>query len=270
MFLKSIQKYTLLVLLITSPLQAHKSSLQETLLTYCIGVIGQSDFIHFCSKKIQTPLDQFLYKKTFNIGNEPASQKYQELGSQAQYAVGIPEEWHVPIFKLNPESPLTNTIAAMAQSNGIYVNEERLDALTFGQARCVLFHEAIHAKYHDSTCDTMLELATIILGSMLSHSILQKLNITSWNKLLSLVIALGISTSTSTNFHNFIEHRADTQGHYATQCSQCIHEHAQRRKTIFEDEHHPLKDYGYLWAHDVENIAHNLDDKKCDFHKNNE
>ncbi|OGB86198.1 hypothetical protein A3J41_00410 [candidate division TM6 bacterium RIFCSPHIGHO2_12_FULL_38_8] len=64
-----------------------------------------------------------------------------------------------------------------------------------------------------------------------------------------------------------MERRADVEGHYATQCSSCVREHAQNRKRLFEEENNPLKNQGYLWANDLEKIAQDLGDKKCAYHR---
>jgi len=79
---------------------------------------------------------------------QPALQEYQELGKEAQFALGIPERNHVPIKRANPNEQRPN-IVAYAKRDGIYVYEEKLNHRPYGMKRFFLFHEAAHIKYRD-------------------------------------------------------------------------------------------------------------------------
>jgi hypothetical protein len=266
MFFKLLQKAIFIISFTGSCIIAHEPLNKQTWLTGIIGAIGQSTIIHLCSEHIQTRIDKVTSSQIMNLGDEPASQKYQELGSQAQFAVGIPLERHAPIKKINPASPVAYMFGALAESDAIYVNEEKFDKATYGSVRCALCHEAVHVKYHDKVADGILEIVALIGATIGAFLILKTYDIVRLRKTLSFIIGLGISSCASLQYHQFMERRADIEGHYATQCSTCVYEHAQRRKQLFEEENNPLKDHGYLWAADLEKIAQELGDKKCAYH----
>ena len=183
-----------------------------------------------------------------------------------RFALGIPQDRHLPIKKLNPASPVAPLVGAIAESDAIYVNEEKMDKAAYGATRCALFHESVHAKYHDKAVDGMMECVVLIGGSVATNSALKALNINAWRKRISCMVALGLDMYTTFAFSSFKERRADIEGHYATQCSSCVLEHADRRKQLFEVENSPLKDNGYVWAAELEKIAQDLGDKKCAYH----
>lgn len=242
-----------------------KSFNQETLPAKIVGFIGQSSLIHAYSTRIQTKIDKLTTQLIFSYGNEPASKKYQELGTQAQFAVGIPKERHLSIKKMNLDSPFARMVGAIAESNAIYVNEEKLDKRTHGQNYAALCHEAVHVKYHDKAVDSMSEIIGFIGSAIGTHIVLKTLNVVAWRKRLSFVVACGLTMYVSQKGHYFREQRADIEGHYATQCSSCVFEHAQLRKQLFEIDN-ALKYSGYLHFADLEKIAQDLGDKKCPHH----
>lgn len=246
--------------------QPSESFNQKTWPAKIMGFIGQSSQMHAYSTHIQTNIDKLTTQLMLRYGNEPASQKYQELGTQAQFAVGIPKEHHLPIKKMNLDSPFTKMVGAIAEAGAIYVNEEKLDKRTHGQNYAALCHEAVHAKYHDKAVDSMSEMVGFIGTAIGTHAVLKTLNVVAWRKRLSFVVACGLTGYASSKYSHFREQRADIEGHYATQCSSCVFEHAQLRKQLFEKENNPLKNSGYLCFADLEKIAQNLGDKKCSYH----
>lgn len=257
-----------LFILAMSSLQASDGSDQQTWLAKIMGVIGKSSFMHVYSTKIQVKIDKATTHSLLNFGDEPASQKYQDLGREAQFAVGIPEHRHVPIKKINPESPMASLVGAVAESDAIYVNEEKMDKVLYGSVRSTFFHEAVHVKYHDKAMDQAIESFGLLSATVGTYAVLKLLNIASWNKNISLIVGFALVSYTGNKYHHFMERRADIEGHHATQCSCCVREHAQRRKQLFEVECCALKDNGYLWSADLERIAQNLGDKKCLNHAN--
>ncbi len=106
-----------------------------------MNMFGQSKFIQCYSNYVQKNIDRCnLY------GDELASLEYQALGQQAQQALGIKQELQLPIKKIKGPS----VISAVVGSDGIYMNEDRLNNRSFGSKRCTFFHEAVHAKYYDA------------------------------------------------------------------------------------------------------------------------
>jgi|GEM_PF-2484950 len=239
----------------------------KTLFNQVMNFVGESDFIHSCSKNIQTKIDEITTAQMFDLGDEPASEKYQELGRQAQFKVGIPEDRHLPIKKLNPTSPLGELAGAIAEADAIYVNEDKFDKRAFGAVHCMLCHESIHVKYNDKVVDQIIEIIVLIGASVGTFLILKTFDVRVLRKTLSLVVGFSLSSYVTSQYHHFMECRADTEGHYATQCSSCVREHGARRAVLFEKEDCPLKYNGYLWAQDLEKIAQGLGDKKCAHHR---
>lgn len=264
-----IFKKTFLSLLFMAPyLVADESFNQKTSFSEIMNSIGESKFIDGYSKHIQKKIDQVIHHKIMNYGDELASQKYQELGFLAQSAVGISQNNHLPIKKINPDSLIANSVAAIAESDAIYVNEKMLDARTYGAMYSALCHEAIHVKYHDKSVDQLLELSVLIGSSMAMFLVLQSLNFVTWPKSLSFMIGLGFSSYTSFEYRCFMERRADIEGHYATKCSSCVLEHAQLRKILLEEGSDLLINSGYLSFKDLEQMAQDLGNEKCSYHYN--
>ncbi len=266
MILKKTIKAMLMILCSTMYLVADESLNHRSKAVEIIGSIGESNFMHACSENIQIKMDVMITPSIMKLGHEPASQKYQDLGMQAQLAVGIPQKICLSIKKVDQASPIALLIGAVAESDAIYVNEEKLDKRIYGAVSCALHHEAVHVKYHDKMADSLLELIMLTCGTIGVFFVLKSFNVVAWRKTLSLMTALGLNLCTSNGYHHFMERRADIEGHYATQCALCVREHAQVRKELFEVENSPLKDNGYLWACDLEKIAQDLGDKKCAYH----
>ena len=266
MKITSIKKVTFLLSFTACFIHASEPLNQKTWFAHSMELIGKSSFMEFCSKNIQTKIDQASTRKFVNIGDEPASTKYQEMGSQAQFALGIAQDRHVSVKKLNQALCMASLVKALAEADAIYVNEERMNEVSYGTARSSMFHEAVHVKYHDKMADTMIEDIGIIGGSIVLNTALKALNITAWRKRTSFMVALGLTTYASLSYRHFMERRADIEGHKATQCSSCVSESASRRKQSFEEKNSPLKDNGYLWSAELEKIAQNFGDKKCAYH----
>lgn len=74
----------------------------------------------------------------------PASKLYQDLGKEAQFALGIPEEYHLQIKQDNVRKNI-----AYVNKAGIYVNEVILKPYSYGFKRCTMFHEVAHIKNND-------------------------------------------------------------------------------------------------------------------------
>lgn len=246
----------------------HKSLWEKT-----ISTIAQSYPMYWLEKKIHAPFSEWSISAF--MGTKSAAPHYQTLGKEAQYAVGILEEYQVPILCMSPTNPLIEIVSALTFPYAIYVNEEKLDAQPYGVQRCLLFHEAIHKKYNDMTIDNILEWPILFGTGYATHKLLQKIAPTATPRVIHYILVCVASFyathKTSQAYHHYIEQRADIEGYYATQCATCVHEAAIYRRKKFEEENHPLKNNGYLQANDLEGIALDLqqENKLCTYHNNN-
>lgn len=266
MILKVFKKAIVFWSFISFSIFAYDPAFQPSWTGQILNAIGQSDPIHMCSEHIQTKIDAATTHQFMQLGDEPASLKYQELGSEAQFELGIAQEHHLPIKKINQASPIAHIIGAVAESNAIYVNEEKFDKEVFGSVRCAIFHEAAHVKYHDKVMDGMVEICMLVAGSVGAFITFKQINVEMLRKTMSFLLGLGMAAYASSEYSCFMERRADIEGHYATQCCLCVRESAQRRHRLFEIENHPCQHNGYLGALDLEKIAQDLGDKKCAYH----
>ena len=238
----SLQKKLILVLAFL-PIQmsfAHTVLNEKSFFDKALGFINQSKLMHFFEKQM-TKLPKII-----PYGDELASPEYQELGKEAQIAAGIPEEYHVPIKKIPSTHPLASYVGAVAEPDAIYVNEERCNQVSYGARRSLLFHEAVHKKnIMILSSDTLFELAMMAGLSFGTHAFIKAIKPVGKYKFLhALAVALvGLYGGgyASSRYHHYFERRADIEGHYATHCSLCVHESAERRRTIFEKENNPLK-----------------------------
>ncbi len=268
-------KIILSIILISTTFQAYPNQqlTHKSLWGKTISAIAQSYPMYWLEKNIQAPLSEKFLSSV--MGNKPATPHYQELGKEAQYAVGIPEEYHVPMLYMPPTSPLAAVVGAITFPCAIYVNEEKLDLQTYGVQRCLLFHEAIHKKYNDVSMDAVLEWPILFGTGYATHKLLQIIKPaatpTSIHGILVCVASFYATYKTSMKYHHYFEQRADIEGYYATQCATCVHEAATYRRKKFEEENHPLKNNGYLQANQLTIIALDLQqqNKLCTYHINN-
>lgn len=257
-----MKKLIILFLCATSQIWTLEPLNQQTWFAKTMDSIGQSSFMHAYSN--------YMKKLDTCHSNEPASQEYQELGSEAQRNINSIPEHHFPIKKW--DLPL-----AKASCDTIYCNETDLNAREYGSRRATMHHEAIHAKYHDQATIYSLVPIGFSVGAISTRAALKALNINKFRKTLITTTGLSFMTYGLLKYKGFMERRADIQGHYATQCSSCI------RKEIQERKNHLIKtcpslpvdslEYvsnlqGYLTTAELEKIAQDLGDKKCSYHSN--
>ena len=248
-------------------------SYQTTLFEKILGYFSQSYCIHSIDKNILGWLDS-LASSQVQLGTEDASELYQKLAREAQQAVGVPKEWYIPIKKIDAMSPLIPYVAAIIFSDALYVNEERLNNRSYGACRCILFHEAVHRKYNDRTVTVITKLAALVGSAILMHYTIKAIKPVGRYKVLhglaDILTGLSASAVASTNYITYRERRADIEGHYATHCSQCVHESAAMRRVAFEQENNRLHyNNGYLSANELEMIAYELEqhNELCEYHK---
>jgi len=262
-------------LMIAQPIFSHQSLAQKSTLAKLFGYLASTKAIYFFDKHIQNAFQQQM-RKVIPCGNELASAEYQTLGEEIQTKVGIPKEHQVPIKILSPQHPLIKYAGAIAETDGIYINKEKLDQAQFSLKRGLLFHEAIHKKYNDLSFGQILELLVFASSTISTYALLKQIDriyskpwYVRWG-IISLVGSIA-SIIADLKFQKFIERRADVEGSYSCACYICVRDMALRRKQIFEEQYNPLKYNGYLFCDELEKIAQELEQeaKVCEYHKNN-
>lgn len=247
---------------------------QKSLLEKTLCAIGKSYPMCWIEKNISAKFYENMIEKN-GLDNGPATARYQILGEEAQYAVDIPEEYQVPIKKMSPDNPIAKMVTCLTFPYAIYINEEKLNELSYGVQRCAVYHEAIHKKYNDMSFDNIIEWQMLFGAGYTTHKLLQiiKPRITPnfIHGILVITSAFSASYKASLAYHRYMERRADVEGCYATQCATCVQEAATHRRKRFEEENHPFKDNGYLQGYEMEIIAQDLrkECKLCEYHINN-
>ena len=229
-----------------------------------IAVLGQSKPVYLFEKYICLPT-RFIFRTLNNFDDQLADPSIQELGKEAQLAVGISEKKCIPIKKLNPN--IVNG-SAIAEPDAIYVNEQSFQRYNFGFKRCTMLHEAIHVKNRDSTMNFLIGgLTFLTLSSGLEKIIKKSRMVTRSKALQKSVIYVPSYLSTlyaCKKFHYFGEQRADVEGYYASNCSSCVKEAIMLTKYNEEE-----KLAGYLDKNSSIKIAEDLEQqhKLCTFHQ---
>jgi len=282
-----MKKLIVFLVFATSFIQASDGLGQQSWFAKSLGSFGQSSFICSCAKHLHGDPESEYMPPSYYAGQ--ASEQYQALGIEAQKALGIPLGQFVPIIKMGKGYPDAKYSLAVATSDGIYVNEEFLDEMSYGAKRSIFMHEAAHVKYHDNITNGIVSLTSSIVGTIGTSILLSSLNIKTWHKRVSLIVGIAIFCKSASRFRQFIERRADIQGHYSTQCSDCISESIQSNKNHFlkfikitepdkkfsgseilalvKDLDKARASYGgYLSLDELEKIAKDLSGKKCDYH----
>lgn len=231
-----------------------------------MSVIGQSEVVHQFSDKIYANIEALL-PLIMQYKHDQALPEYQSLVKEAQKRLGITQGKALPVRKLSSVYSIMR-IAAIASPTGIYVNESlsNLSNIPYGQKRCSLYHEVIHEKYHDASMALLVNIIALVVIFRATDYALEPLSKSSLNQCLKIIISLGGVGYLSKKLIQFVESRADLEGHYATDCAICVKEHAQQRNCMFLTGDHPLQDRGYLSGSELNKIADDLGDKRCDYH----
>lgn len=221
----------------------------------------------------------------------PAREDIEQLGQEAQTAAGIPADRQVPI---RYQADLRH--AAQVHEDAIVVGDQFYDkTVSYGVKRCDMFHEAVHVKYNDDTFT-----AIPYFGSLLGTTVTTKklLNPQGKLKLLyipSLIAGHYVGRAIQRQYKNYYERRADIEGHYATQCHDCVTEKTEDIRDLRNFMHETIcsieakseptegelrglkiatqwleSKKRYLSVEENEIIAADLkrDNKVCPFHKN--
>ena len=95
----------------------------------------------------ETILYETSQRRESPICNPLADALYQKLGYEAQSALEIPLQYHLPIQKAVSED---NGLLAATCKTAILIHENRLIQEPIGLKRYVLLHEALHHRQHHS------------------------------------------------------------------------------------------------------------------------
>lgn len=239
-----------------------------------LGTINQSSVVYFIEKNWNVPVVQKTREliQAFNHGTDLAAPQFQEIGKKAQQDLGIKSERHVPIKKMVPTSLAYQLAAAIAEPDAIFLNEEKLQTRSFGAQRSAIYHEAVHRKYMDETNKEIISWGSLIGSGLLAHKTIKSIKSPGKFKILHGVgvatAGLFASSTMSIQYGHYCEKRADTEGHYATNCFKCVGEHVDVRNQLF-NEKHVLRDNGYLSGDKLALIVHDLKQQNavCESHK---
>lgn len=173
------------------------------------------------------------------------------------------------------------------------MNERLCENRAYGSLRSTMFHEAVHTKYHDKAMRDIFASTGFIGGSVGAYAVLKKITTKKIYKSLSPVAGILTAAALAIPYHQFMEQRADMQGHQATNCSTCVLEEIQHRTDMYEkaassyiismpqEKKEELQKtsqqyvdacekfeccQGYLYRSSLQKIAQNLSDKKCPYH----
>lgn len=241
----------------------------ESLIGKVLDCVGQSSLVHWYTTHVSAKMMKLL-PDVLQFDDGPAPEKYQELGKQAQTALGISADCQLPIKKMSATHPLIKVIAAVAGADAIYVNTVRLDQCMFGRQRAMLFHESAHVKYNDDAMSDLIPLAAFILATLATHKILRAVG-SGMPKILhaaGVAVAGFIAASGITMcYKRHMERRADIQGHCALQCAECVRESADRVRQIIAEKN-PIIHDGYLMPDELEELTRYFEqhNKHCAYH----
>ena len=228
-----------------------------------LGVISQTKPVCWYNQNISP-----IIRPSF--GTEAASEKYQNLGKEAQVAVGVPADRILPIKKIMP--CFSGLVAAIAEPDAIYIDENLLESRDFGRQRATLFHESCHVKYNDLATKGLIGWSTILTSSLLAHKTIKTFKPVGKYKFLRAAGVLTASGATGymvpMQYSKFMERRADFEGHHALQCATCVKESAQTTQALVQSGH-PLMGHGYLSSSELASIGTEFEkqNKKCATHK---
>lgn len=293
-----IKKLIIFLVSICNFVQADGLLPQQSLISKVVDQVGQSNFMDAYSRNVQGRVEH-LGENFRPYGNEPASQKYQDLGLQAQLALGIPVGRCLPILKIDPNSSHSKNITAIAKANAIYVNEDKFAKMSYGAQRSAMYHESVHAQYHDAAALGLLKQAGFLGGFIGIHTALKSFKVVALRKSLSCLSGVIVLGYLVWKYRQFMERRADEQGHYATNCSCCVQEAIEDKTRMFQhaalqslnsmpeeirkstekmmqerfkerDATELMEDFeccqGYLHRSDLKKIAQDLGGQKCAYH----
>lgn len=213
------------------PLYPMENLNKKTLFDRIIGSIAQSAPMNRLNSFIASHIE---------LQGPPATEEFQKMGAEAQTAVGIPTERQVPIRDFED----MEGAAATAEFEAIYLDKDTFNGPnggSYGFLRSAIHHEAVHVKYNDDLGLTLINPKTGLFGGLLLAAMFKpqgRLKI-----LYPISMATGLLAGKWLNgkYSKYFERRADIEGHYATQCSFCVHEKAGTKRKVLDDCHKVLE-----------------------------
>jgi hypothetical protein len=193
---------------------------KKGLIGKALAAMGTSSMMHH--------YNQFIAER-LPVDGVPASADIQELGKEAQTAVGIPADRQVPIQDLD------GLDGGMASSNAIMIGEKSYDDAAYGVKRCDMFHESVHIKYHDDSFNSAIYLSSLLGAPLAARQFIKPQGTLKLLYLPVLVAGHYVARGVQNQFCKYRERRADIEGHYATQCHECVTEKAENLKTTRDD-----------------------------------
>lgn len=214
-----------LLLLVNTVVSAENEGVEtlnkKGLIGKALAAMGTSSMMH--------RYNQFFAER-LPVNGVPASAEIQKLGKDAQTAVGIPVERQVPI-----EYIAGLDVSAIAKTNAIVTGDELADdEVAYGVKRCNMFHESVHIKYHDDSFNGVLYLGSLLGTSLATKNFIKPQGKLKLLYLPSLVAGHYVGRAIQGHFCKYRERRADIEGHYATQCHQCVTEKAEDVREAYE------------------------------------
>lgn len=220
-------------LLATTAVHTEAPLNKKTLFDRVIGSVAQSGPINKLNSFIASHIE---------LQGPPARPEFQKIGADAQTAVGIPTGRQVPIREFEDMADG----AAIAEFEAIYLSTDHFNCtdekkVSYGVKRSDIHHEAVHIKYNDNLGFTLISPKTGTLSALLLTTMLKPQGKFKLLYPIPMIVGLFASKWLSTKYRDYCERRADIEGHYATQCSACVHEKAEDVREALEGMHEHLE-----------------------------
>lgn len=191
--------------------------------------------------------------------HKQASDELQELATEAQKAVGIPPEYHLPLRNGTSRYSYMDGTVAECEPNALYIYPRKIEkyskekkewVLDYPLMRISLFHEAIHAKY----CDPLVTRVSfffpflcywninVLLQKQTSLKLLQKLSKNPVWKTANTIASVVAGTKIYQNIAKMVEYRADVEAAEALKCYECAWKMAWLANSSLMEEGYASKD----------------------------
>jgi len=234
-----------------------------------LDTCSRSTPVYLWEKYAVVPMSRPIIAFT-GLGEVLASEEYQNLGKEAQDALGIPQDKQIPIRKIAPTSVMIEAApVAFSMPDAIYFNEKNLMDKPIGVKRSAAFVEAVHKKYNHAGAQSILGYGSLIMMSILMCKAIRSEQSKLIKSLAFIGSIFGLCIITK-GYLRYSIYRAEVEGHYATKCYLCVQESAAFRPYL-EQIGSINKSY-MLNKIALEEIAQDLKNQNqlCLCHKNNQ
>lgn len=222
-------------------------------------------FEHVCESQPISLFEQhiigYFKKKNYApVDLKKPNTSLEKMGHQFLLEAKIPQQRAIEFYALPKRYPFYENILAMAAPFGIFLNEDALNKLSYGQLRYVFFHEAMHINYNHNAMPFIVMQASIFCYLALTNKYTQKAAI-------KYRIYNGIAAAIFGNFvalksHPFFERRADIHAIKLLDCTDCVKETTQLKSRCDKDPHGYLNRKEFIAYNKLFNPQNNL----CTFH----